>query len=89
MTIAIIVSSGDILRPVIRLVISRLKPTADSTKFKKNAPTKISMIIAVERIVPSNARRSTYKFKRPLAAASPNVATTPSDAASVGVAHPA
>ena len=47
------------------------------------------MIIAVVRIVPSNASRSTATVKCRFQAATPNAAITPKAADSVAVANPA
>ena len=59
------------------------------TKFKNTAATMISMIIEVVRIVASMAARIIDRVSVPLAAAKAMAATTPSEAASVGVARPA
>ena len=61
----------------------------DRTKFKKTAAMIINMIIAVVLMVPSIACRSMSMLSFPLNAANPNAATTPKEAASVGVATPA
>ncbi|MNW21035.1 hypothetical protein D3C71_2217230 [compost metagenome] len=59
------------------------------TKFRKLAARTISMIMAVERIVPSMTSRSIDQLSRRNQAASMKAPSTPSAAASVGVARPA
>jgi hypothetical protein len=58
-------------------------------KFRNTAARMISMIIAVVRMVPSNASRNMRRVKERVQAARPSANTTPSEAASVGVATPA
>ena len=59
------------------------------TKFRKLAAITISMIMAVERMVPSTASRNMFQVRRRYQAASTSAPSTPSAAASVGVARPA
>ena len=66
-----------------------VRPVADITKFRKLAPRMISMIIAVAFMVFSSTSRSMAALSRPAEAASTRAPTTPSAAASVGVARPA
>ena len=83
------VAKGERPRPVTKSASAWVSPMTDSTKFRKTAARMISMIIAVVRMVPSIAARSMDKVSVRLAAARPRAATTPRDAASVGVAMPA
>ncbi|MNN96447.1 hypothetical protein D3C81_2154350 [compost metagenome] len=71
------------------MVSASVRPVADMTKFRKLAAMTISMIIAVERIVPSMTSRSIDHVSRRNHAARMNAPRTPSAAASVGVARPA
>ncbi|CFN80424.1 Uncharacterised protein [Bordetella pertussis] len=66
-----------------------VRPVADMTKFRKLAASTISMIMAVERMVPSIASRSMVQVRRRNQAARISAPSTPSAAASVGVARPA
>ena len=66
-----------------------VRPMAASTKLRNCAAMMMSMIIAVVRIVPSATARSIDSDTRRSQAARMRAATTPSEAASVGVAMPA
>ena len=70
-------------------VSASVRPVADMTKFRKLAATTISMIMAVERMVPSIASRSMVQVRQRNQAARISAPSTPSAAASVGVARPA
>ena len=70
-------------------VSSWVSPITESTKFRNIAASTIIMTIAVVRIVPSRHCISISQFSRRFTAASRSAATTPSEAASVGVARPA
>lgn len=66
-----------------------VRPTAASVTLRRIAATMISITMAVVRMAPSMASRSIWKLGERLAAARISEATTPSEAASVGVARPA
>ncbi|MNJ62585.1 hypothetical protein D3C77_584310 [compost metagenome] len=74
---------------MIDLVKASVRPVADMTKFRKLAAMTISMIIAVERMVPSMTSRSMDQLSLRNHAARMKAPSTPSAAASVGVARPA
>ena len=75
--------------PVPKSANACVNPMIDSTKFRKTAAIMINLITAVVRMVPSIAWRNISRVSMPFVAASANTATTPSEAASVGVARPA
>ena len=73
---------------VIRSVTCRPMPTDVTTKLRKVAAIRISMIITVVRMVPSSASASIAQVSRRFQAASAKAIRTPSAADSVGVARP-
>ena len=64
-------------------------PRKPSTKLRKIAASTMSMIIAVVRIVPSNAAFSMFQLRVRVQTESTSAKQTPTEAASVGVATPA
>ena len=80
---------GDTPRSLIMLINWVVMPMAARTKLRNRAAKIISMTIAVVRSVPSTASRNIFQFSARNDAARTSAATTPTDAASVGVAIPA
>ena len=66
-----------------------MTPRKPSTKFRKIAASTMSMIIAVVRIVPSNAALSIVRLRVRVQTERQSAKHTPTEAASVGVATPA
>ena len=69
--------------------IAWVTPMKPRTKFRNTAARMISMIMALERMVPSKAAFSISTLSARFIAAMTKAKTTPMEAASVGVAMPA